>query len=65
MGIEEDHENPPPSGGIQHLWGLRGIKNTFVLLVFTMVLQPAGERASIWTKVCEFNETHITSMMFK
>ena len=54
--MEENHENPPPCGGIEHFGGQRGIKNTSVLLVFPMVLQPAGERASIWTKVYEFHE---------
>ena len=63
MKMEENHENPPPSGGIEHPGGQRGIKNTFVLLVFPMVLQPAGERASSLTEVCESNENHLTSMM--
>ena len=46
-------------------WGQRGIKNTFVLLAFPMVSQPAGERAPIWTKVCGIDENYITPMMFE
>ena len=65
MGMEENRENPPPSGGTWHFGGQRGTKNTFGLLVFPMLLQPAGEGATIWTKVCEFSEDHTTSMMFE
>ena len=44
--------------------GQRGIKNTFVLLAFPIVLQPAGGKASIWTKVYEFTEMSRFSRIF-